>query len=291
MEFDNQLATLKRDFRVVSLKQLVEEMDSVGKVQSNTVCITVDDGYDDFYYYAFPLLQKYSLPATIFITTDFIDGKIWLWPDTIEYILKKTKCKRYSLLIKGRKTDLNLSTNEGRIDAWNTLADYCLTIPQKKRDKYLKNIANELNVEVPNEHVEEYKALTWTQLIEINQQNIEIGSHTCTHARLTLLSPKEVLSELTLSKERIESILNDSVFSFCYPYGRPEDFNGKIKKMVKKSGYKTAVTAFYNPSISTDIFELSRYGVLEDFIEFKKIVYGIKKISSIFKNNSPFKLY
>ncbi|HEY1392223.1 MAG TPA: polysaccharide deacetylase family protein, partial [Methylibium sp.] len=40
-----------------------------------SVVITIDDGYESVYRYAFPLLRKYGFPATLFVYTDFIGAR------------------------------------------------------------------------------------------------------------------------------------------------------------------------------------------------------------------------
>jgi len=58
-------------------------------LKANSVLLTVDDGYQDFYNLAFPILKKYEVPATVFFTTDFIDKRIWLWHDLLNSNLGK----------------------------------------------------------------------------------------------------------------------------------------------------------------------------------------------------------
>jgi peptidoglycan/xylan/chitin deacetylase (PgdA/CDA1 family) len=52
--------------RVISLDEYVNSLKS-GKKIKNAVVLTFDDGYDDSYLYAFPVLKKYAFPAIIFI--------------------------------------------------------------------------------------------------------------------------------------------------------------------------------------------------------------------------------
>ncbi len=66
--FDDQLRGLKSSHRVVALKDAFS-------FDENSVVITFDDGYLDNYLEAAPLLQKYGLPATIYLTADFVDQK------------------------------------------------------------------------------------------------------------------------------------------------------------------------------------------------------------------------
>lgn len=69
--FYDQIKYVKEKYRVVGLKDLVEELQS-GAIVQNTVSITFDDGYADNYYNALPILEKLKVPATFFISTDYI---------------------------------------------------------------------------------------------------------------------------------------------------------------------------------------------------------------------------
>ena len=68
---------------------------------------------------------------------------------------------------------------------------------------------------------------------------MDIGSHTKTHADLTLLDIDESFDQIANSKQEMENALGSEVRHFCYPYGR---FNNAHKEMAKKAGYITATT-------------------------------------------------
>ena len=61
--------------------------------------------------------------------------------------------------------------------------------------------------------------MTAEQLIACHQAGFEVGSHTINHAHLTNISLEQAESELRESKERLSSVLNSEINSFCYPYG------------------------------------------------------------------------
>jgi len=81
--FDRHISFLKRhNYNVVKLETMVELVKS-GKVPPKTIAITFDDGYEDNYIEAYPILRKYNIPATIFIVPNFIGKDGYLTWDQI----------------------------------------------------------------------------------------------------------------------------------------------------------------------------------------------------------------
>jgi peptidoglycan/xylan/chitin deacetylase (PgdA/CDA1 family) len=76
--FEEHLIHLKFNYDVISIDALVHGLYGGGPLPNRPVAITFDDGYVDNYTQAFPLLLKYQLPATIYLATDFISGKLQL---------------------------------------------------------------------------------------------------------------------------------------------------------------------------------------------------------------------
>jgi len=67
-EFEKQMRYLKENnFNVISLKELEENLEK-GQIPSRTVVITFDDGYKDNLINAFPILERFNLPAAIFVS-------------------------------------------------------------------------------------------------------------------------------------------------------------------------------------------------------------------------------
>lgn len=72
--FAAQMQWLNEHARVISLEEAVAEL-SIG-VRRPGIVVTFDDGYRDNLEYALPVLTRLAIPATIFITTEFCDGKL-----------------------------------------------------------------------------------------------------------------------------------------------------------------------------------------------------------------------
>ena len=70
-----QFAYLRRNFRVVPLLQLSDELRSGASLPKHTVAVTIDDGRRNCYEFLFPLLKEFELPATFFVVSAFIRGE------------------------------------------------------------------------------------------------------------------------------------------------------------------------------------------------------------------------
>jgi len=66
--FEAQMKFLHNNrYNVVTLEKLIEYINNKEAIPAKTVAITFDDGYYNNYQYAYPVLKKYNIPATIFI--------------------------------------------------------------------------------------------------------------------------------------------------------------------------------------------------------------------------------
>ncbi len=72
--FENQMAFLhEKGYQVITLDALIQAIKENRPLGKRTVVLTFDDGYENNYTYAWPILKKYQFPATIFIPSDFVD--------------------------------------------------------------------------------------------------------------------------------------------------------------------------------------------------------------------------
>ncbi len=77
--FIQQIEKIIKRYLVVSLADIIQQC-RLGEFKAKTqVVLTFDDGYSDNYEFAFPILQKKSLPAAFFLTTDYVSSNSPLW--------------------------------------------------------------------------------------------------------------------------------------------------------------------------------------------------------------------
>jgi peptidoglycan/xylan/chitin deacetylase (PgdA/CDA1 family) len=101
--------------------------------------------------------------------------------------------------------------------------------------------------------------VTSQQVVEMNANGIEIGSHTVTHPDLTKLPPNELKRQLDDSKVTLEALLGHPVLDFCYPSGAE---NPAVVQAVQAAGYQSATTTHSGTGHSAaDRYEWTRVRV------------------------------
>lgn len=268
--FERQIRFLKKKFMFISLSHYAEVLAGErNDIPPNPVILTIDDGYWDNYIYAYPILKKYSVPATIFIGTDFITEKAWLWSNKLEFILKNSKYSEFEFPL-GHET---VRFHVGNFESWHrtqlTMFNYCRSISDSQKDEVFDQLAKHLKVSVPDETQGDFQPLTWEQIREMYGNGVDFGSHTCSHAILSRLNDDELKYEIVQSKSRIEENISSPIDFFCYPNGTPDDFDVRAVKLLEEASYAAAVTTVpgYNYTANQDPFQLKRDSIPSDIPE------------------------
>ncbi len=273
--FEQQIIFLKNNFHLITLDNLIKTYRQCESFPKNTIVITVDDGYSDFYEIAFPILKKHNIPATFFITTRFIDGDFWLWPDSVRYILEHSNSIDLHKISGNLEYTTKRMTKRDKQTVWGIIINFLLSIPEDEKKHWLTEFAQLQNVEFPDKPIEGYRAISWTQVKELSINNIEIGAHTQSHPSLARLKEAQLAEEILGSVETIQNKIGQRPTSFCFPNGQPSDYTELVKKHIKDAGCNSAVTAFYDKYLIDDLFELRRFSVSTDWQHFIRTLNGI----------------
>jgi peptidoglycan/xylan/chitin deacetylase (PgdA/CDA1 family) len=273
--FERHLQFLSGRYRVLSLSELHEAI-LARRTPENAVVVTIDDGYEDFHRLALPLLHKYRIPATLYVTTDFVDRRMWFWWDAVRYVLHRTRRQTFTFPQGGIGQVFHLNADHERPAAWSAVGNACMSLGVAERERMVRDVADYLEVAIPVEAPPEFRPMTWQQVREAASRGIEIGSHTCSHPRLSLTCESELAREVVDSKRRLEAIVDRAVTSFCYPFGRPEDVSETARQAVVGAGYRNAVVAYNDSRVTDDVFALRRFtvGAATSVPQFRRLVSG-----------------
>lgn len=272
--FERQLQFLKERYNVIHLSRLIAALRGRETVPPHGVVLTVDDGYADFYRVAFPLLRRYELPCTFFVTTGFIEGRMWIWVDKLAWLLAH----------RDRYPDLHIVDRVvrggNRIDAprlWSEILALLRASDADRAECQLSELARQLVLELPERPVAEYEACSWKQLREMEATGfVEVGGHTRTHHILSRLDPAKLPDEIDGCLEDLNANLGERPRSFCYPNGQPADYNKIVRQAVVRSGFTCACTAFYDGQHLEDPYALRRFSSSGDFAQFYKAASALQ---------------
>jgi peptidoglycan/xylan/chitin deacetylase (PgdA/CDA1 family) len=232
--FEAQMRFLCQRRRVISMDQLVEELAQKRSLEAGTVLITFDDGYRDNLHVAAPILERYGLPATLYLATTAIDEG-WMWIDELYAMFRH-------------------AGNTTQVLNYASLVESLSCASAGARREKLTAIHQDLRPAAAPPRL----MLTWDEVREIRRRfpMIDIGAHTADH--LDLSTHEAAAGEqIERSVKQIEYELGIRPKHFSFPYGR---FSLASQVAVRELGMKSAVVAGASCLIDaqSDCFELAR---------------------------------
>lgn len=273
--FEDHMAYLKKQFTILPIERLVEMRQTGRLEQEKSYCVvTFDDGWRDNYQYAFPLLKKYGIPATVFLATDYIGTSKWFWPDRLAFLIGHACVNRTVNAAQKAVTTvieeipeigaeatnrlLARCNSKSQLDA-DTLIEWCKDLNPELIARFVERLGRALRVDLPQKRV----LLNWDEVREMASHGVTFGSHSCTHRIMTRVAPLEAERELTGSWQAILQQGIKPVPVFCYPNG---NCNQELKELTRKSGYLAALgckTGLVGDR-PDDPFDLKRVGLHQD---------------------------
>ncbi len=289
--FDQHLQILKKCYNVISVPELVRQLENK-KIEANGVCITFDDAYSDNYLFAKPLLEKYLLPATFFVPSDYIRKNKQFWWDELEKIILYSERlpSKLSTTIGGQPFEFNLETGhlsheeKAKHQSWvwedpppTLRCELYLAI--WKRLQLLRSVAIEHILKELREWAG-YKssfnagdiAMNTSQLKQMYTNSLfTIGVHTLTHPALAAHSEDIQTQEIVGCRQALEDISGLRIETIAYPYGSYNDITLSIAAKQKFIAGFTTQTQVVDKS--SNLLELGRLQVVnQDAESFEKLL-------------------
>jgi len=279
--FKSQIKYITENYNVISLNKYIDFCNKGKKLPPKSIIITIDDGYKSNYTLAFPILRDLDIPATIFLTTDFIDNKKFIWVDRLEYAINNTNLTELKLKIGENELCFPLTTIQHKIFCDQYIRAKLKLMKDLYIEEVIQQIEDKLQCKIyETQNVPEiYNPLEWKEVSEIiNSSKVNFGSHTHKHLILARYDNELIRKELLQSKNIIEKETGIKTRLFCYPNGALGDFNAKTKQILKESGYSCALTTVRGMNNkNSDLYELKRFAVDNtNFYSFVLTISGVK---------------
>jgi peptidoglycan/xylan/chitin deacetylase (PgdA/CDA1 family) len=257
--FRVHLTCLRREFRVLPLRELVTRLRAGKRVPERSCAISFDDGWRDNHEHAWPALREAGLPATIFLVTDRVGTAGDFWPDEV--------ARRIASLVPERLAALDLGDA-----APHAVIEALKRLPEPERERRL----DALRAATPDLVQPERPLLDWNEVQAMTGDGIDFESHAASHAILTGLSPERVQYELTRSRATLHERGLGAGALLAYPNG---SFDADVMESARRAGYVAAFTT--EPALAQlghPLHRLPRLGLHEDVsgseAEFQWLVPG-----------------
>ena len=259
-KFEEQIIYLKDRFNIIGLQELVRDLENK-KIKKKSLVITFDDGYEDNLFNAKPILEKYNIPATFFITADALDCNREFWWDSLERIFLDYNLQTVSPIdikinnIRFFKSNISASTLARIYKEAHTVIKKLST---EDRDVFLSYLLNW--AKISESARDNYRPLNKSELVELSLNNLfEIGSHSKSHCSLNRQTIDIQKNEISNSKNILDNILSKNIKSFSYPFGTIDHYSKNTINIVKESNYNCGVTIIQSPVYNnTDLFQIPR---------------------------------
>lgn len=297
--FAEQVESLAQNYQVISLSNLVRALKE-RRLPKRAVVITFDDGYADNFWNAKPVLEKFDVPGTVFVTTGYLGKEGEFWWDELERLVLltptlpprlevKIRGVDYSWVVDGSSQLSNQSLNlflqkiphasdhgSSRYAAYQHLHPLIQPLSEKTREAVMQELRDQ--IEINGKSRPSYRPMTPEEVSSMAEGGlVEIGAHTVTHSLLPVHSKEIQYHELLGSKQSLENLLGRPVTLFGYPYGGTDS---SVAKQVQEVGYEAACTIVEKPVFpGSNPFQLPRCGVGD--WDGEKLA---KKLQVIFKN-------
>lgn len=252
-QFGWMVRFIARTYDVLPLGEAARRL-RAGTLPPAAAAITFDDGYADNLLVAWPILQRYGVPATFFIATGFLDGGR-MWNDDVIEAFRHVRAESLDLGEFGLGVH-RLTDAASRVRGYEAALGRLKYFEHDRRTEIAREIARRCAVPAAADLM-----MTRRQLRQLHGEGAEIGGHTRTHPILEGMDDAAALAEIVSGKQELEALLETRLHVFAYPNGSPgRDYSARHAEMARQAGFDAAVSTRQACATgAADPFQLPRF--------------------------------
>jgi peptidoglycan/xylan/chitin deacetylase (PgdA/CDA1 family) len=222
---------------VVSLDEAVRRLKE--KDERRFACFTFDDGYRDNLQYAYPLFKRRSLPLTLYVPSDYPDGKGELWWLALEEIV--ARAEQIDIQADGRLWTLPAQSTAEKWRAYDRIYWWLRAIDEPTQREVVRALAKRYGVDMGAEC--RRLIMSWDEIRMLAADPlVTIGAHTKAHYAIAKLSAAQAVEQMEGGASRIEREIGRRPVHFAFPYGDASSAAHRDFALARECGFRTAVT-------------------------------------------------
>lgn len=285
-ELRRTLAFLRRrGYELVELGEMFKRLRDPERGGDLGVAFTLDDGYTDQVRVAGPIFAEFDCPATIFVTTGFLDRRIWFWWDRIEYVFDRCARMEVAVELTSERVTYRWDRVTGPAQARHDFITRCKLMRDDEKHGAIARLAAAAEVDLPEQAPARYAPMGWSELRAWEEKGITFGPHTVTHPILARASEPQSRAEIAESWSRLGAEARRPTPVFCYPNGQSGDFGGREIDALRQIGLQGAVVGMTGHATVTEArgtaegpFTVRRFSYPDDFRITSQYVSGIERL-------------
>jgi peptidoglycan/xylan/chitin deacetylase (PgdA/CDA1 family) len=257
-DFRAIVEALGRSGQALSMDQVLEYCLAGRAFPPRAFAVTFDDGFENNLSVARPVLDHLGIPATVYVTTRFIDENGMSWIDRIEWALERTPGG--TLRFPWLPMPVAFDGAESKIAVLTNIRQAVKHDPFVNVDALVADIFSQLELdEVTRSDDPLDRKMDWRQVRAWSAPGFIVGGHSHTHPILSFLTPSQLDGELDTSLTLLKQMAGLAVTHYSYPEGLAHCFSPQVIAALKARGIACCPTAIdgVNPP-GTDPFRLKR---------------------------------
>ena len=271
--FEKQIRYLSEEYTVLPLIELVQRLREHLPLPQRAAAVTFDDGLRNVYSTAYPILERFQVPSTIFLVTSLVGTNQPPWPARILDAVARSP--RPSISFRGMEWPL--LGPQSRQDAAGALVRSLKSMDNDTKEDLLKQMLADLGIAENDPPSPTSSTMNWEEVRKLRSGGlVTFGSHTHTHPILSCCSLQVQQEELSTSRDILRDQLGE-VSLFAYPNGDAGDYTRSTKRLLVELGYSSALTTEHRLTRpEEDLFEIPRVGIGADdtFSRFQLRILG-----------------
>jgi len=238
--FDEHMRMLREKYNPVTLDDIADWMAARKKLPTRSVAVTFDDGFEDNYTVAAPIMEKYGIFGTFYLTAGAVRKNELPWFCRTTYLFHEAKRRNMVLTDTKLQRTWNLGNPDENREAFVHYSNPCATESDRIQEEHVERLENWFGFKL--DLSQGPRMMSFAEARELRQRGHIVGNHSFTHDNIGHVPPEALHHEIVEANEMLEQELGGKPEHFSYPHPcfSPQ-WSEQSLAVTKQLGFKTAV--------------------------------------------------
>jgi peptidoglycan/xylan/chitin deacetylase (PgdA/CDA1 family) len=240
--FSARLASIDSSkFKVIPLEEAVRLLYE-RRLPNNSLVLTVDDGFENFFHLALPQLKSHHLPAAVYVATYYVEKGVPIYRLVVQYLFWATRERSVAANTIGGLARLGLDVGQLELSEelmWKIIDFGESECSEDERQVICEELSGLLKISLSGVFsLRKFHLMNPAQLSALSESGISVQLHTHRH-RFPAADESTAKREIADNRAALSRWCVSGLDHFCYPSGL---WNDKQGAWLDAIGVKSSVT-------------------------------------------------